>query len=245
MLIDLTKELDTEHRRLIDSLMFSSVFLRAGYPYSYQNQEIKFSRSVLKIPSKTNNGLNDYYIIDSNVLGKGDFATVHNIPFILTPHFNGFIRREVPLVVKIQKTDDTTFDRVYQEYQCCKHIPHLGMMPPVLSGFNIFTVMNKIEGITLKSYLLKGLSDTEKEQLILRIKQAYITQVVDFQISHNDIHDENILINEETGAVYFIDYSNPEPRNNNNQKKDERQLAALFDRISQSITQEQSLLALH
>ncbi|OGT60424.1 MAG: hypothetical protein A3F14_00270 [Gammaproteobacteria bacterium RIFCSPHIGHO2_12_FULL_43_28] len=105
-------------------------------------------------------------------------------------------------------------ERLKNEYSNIKNIPHLAAKKPTISHYGNFFVMRKLSGNDLFDKTLMEtsnpknniLSIADRFEISINVLYALHNQVVKHGLIHNDIKEENIMVDKKNNT-HFVDYS--------------------------------------
>ncbi|MBA2709012.1 MAG: hypothetical protein H0U57_00225 [Tatlockia sp.] len=186
--------------------------------YSYKNIKFKFEQDIFPRYRKNSSEI-AYEMKSFKALGNGVHGYVYPISVTLSYGKNksGFQAKDKNRVVKVQDSYGAR-----NEYQIAQYAPHLHAKQPHMG----YMVMRNLGDSTLENFLKTSVSRSERLLFTKGLLKAYKEQVVDLNLSHDDLHRHyrNFLVKEVPDSphkfeINIVDYGLAEFLNSNTKNR--------------------------
>ncbi|MGL5743043.1 MAG: AarF/UbiB family protein [Legionella sp.] len=170
-----------------------------GEEFNYEEKSFTFQQKVFARQRKDPKRGYAYEMLSSEYLGRGAFGAIYRIACTLSRGKTGdFQAKDQHRVAKYQDSGNALC-----EFQSARFTDHLHVKVPNQG----YMVMREMPGEMLYRFLNStSLTRAEKLELTKALLNAFKEQVVDRNLTHNDLHQGNILIHVDTqsGRKQFI-----------------------------------------
>ena len=155
--------------------------------FDYNGITYKFQQTVFARQRKNPQHGYAYEMLSSEKLGNGLYGTVYRIACTISLGKMGYFQvKNKHRVAKYQ-----TQEKALREYKYACYTDHLHVKAPNQGYMSMRQIQGQTLSLFLKSYTL---TRAERLELTKSLLNAFKAQVVDKNLTHNDLHKDNILI---------------------------------------------------